>query len=634
MYRSLQPSGDIHPLLRSREMDPCMRPTNAFLPFILLTLVLYSSAATPNGLPAPFIYAHPIPGAEFVPTATTIAIRASAEVLRSSIIHGTVLLNGERSGKHTASLQLSDDGRTFIITPDMPFVADETVYISLSGTLRTVDGSTLPECSFSFRCAPERSGAAVPSMIEIERDEIAAEKKKRTKKQRLTETIDAPVDYVPPGLITITHSTVPSAGDISFSSFKMGPTDFNSLPYLLLMKNDGQLQFARQMSTMCYGFQQQPSGAYTYWNGDFVVLDSLFVLQRHITCQYGYSTDPHELLELPNGHWLLLGIDFRTMDMSTVVDGGMINADVIGLVIQELDASDNVVFQWRSFDHYGLTDATFTDFSQYTIDAVHGNALELDADGNILLSSRNLDEITKIDRNTGNILWRLGGKNNQFTFINDTIGFSRQHAVRRTAAGTITLFDNGNNHTPQYSRAVEYALDEKKHTATLVWSFRNTPDIYGNAFGYVQRLKNGNTFISWGAATPSLTEVTPSGETVFEMCLPEGIYTYRAFKQQPEESPAAVPSPSAIPANITLYQNFPNPFNPATTIRYTLTGPGTVKVSVYDMLGRESAVLVNGPQEAGEHSVPWDAGSMASGVYFYKLQTENSAITKRMHLVR
>lgn len=610
-----------------------MKASIVIVPFLLLTLALYSSAATPNGsIPGAYAYQHPLTDAEYIPPSTNIAIRAAAPVERTSVMNGTVRLIGGKSGSHHASLRLSDDGRTFLITPATPFAADETVSVTLSGALFTQDGTPLPAYTFSFRTAPERMGSTLPSILNMERDEIAASKKNL--KQKRSDDIDAPADYVPPGLITITHSTAPSPGDISFSSFMMGFTDFISLPYLLVMKNDGQLQFARQMVTMCYGFQRQPNGKYTYWDGDYIVLDSLFVKERTIACQFGYSTDPHELRMLPNGHWLLLGTDIRTVNMSTVVEGGKKNADVIGVVIQELDASNNVVFQWRSFDHFGLTDATFTDFCQYTIDAVHGNALEIDTDGNILLSSRNLDEITKIDRNTGAILWRLGGKNNEFTFINDSIRFSRQHAVRRTPSGTLTMFDNGNNHTPQYSRAVEYALDEKNRTATLVWQYRNTPDIYGNAFGYVQRLKNGNTFISWGAATPSISEVTPAGEKVFEMTLPDGIYTYRAFKLEEDGSPTSVPSAARIPTSIALQQNYPNPFNPSTTIRYTLPGTGVVTLSVYDMLGRESAVLVNAVEAAGEHTVRLEAGSLASGVYFYRLQTENTVVTKRMQLVR
>jgi hypothetical protein len=144
------------------------------------------------------------------------------------------------------------------------------------------------------------------------------------------------------------------------------------------------------------------------------------------------------------------------------------------------------VFQWRSWDHFSILDGSvsgYVNLDSSLIDYVHGNAIELDMDGNLLLSSRHMNEITKIDRQTGEIIWRLGlnALNNQFTFVNDTRGFSHQHDIRRLANGNITLFDNGNFLVPEYSRAVEYALDEQAMTATLVWEYRNDPDAFSPA---------------------------------------------------------------------------------------------------------------------------------------------------------
>ena len=75
------------------------------------------------------------------------------------------------------------------------------------------------------------------------------------------------------------------------------------------------------------------------------------------------------------------------------------------------------------------------DFTKDEIDPVHINSVAIDSDTSILISSRHMDEITKIDRRTGDIIWRLGGKKNDFTFINDTIGFSHQHSVSRLKNG-------------------------------------------------------------------------------------------------------------------------------------------------------------------------------------------------------
>src|SRR4029077_19130489 len=138
---------------------------------------------------------------------------------------------------------------------------------------------------------------------------------------------------------------------------------------------------------------------------------------------------------LPNGHTLMMGLDAQVVDMSAVVPGGNPNALVLGIAVQELDTDHNVVFQWRSFDHYQITDCVspLVSLTSNIIDYVHPNAVELDQDGNLLLSARHFDEITKIDRATGDIIWRMGANavNNQFTFIGDTRGFSHQHDIRR-----------------------------------------------------------------------------------------------------------------------------------------------------------------------------------------------------------
>jgi hypothetical protein len=224
--------------------------------------------------------------------------------------------------------------------------------------------------------------------------------------------------------------------------------------------------------------------------------------------------------------------------MSTVVPNGNPNATVIGLIIQELDAAKNVVFQWRSWDHYQITDMVETPNQSLTapfIDYVHGNAIEADADGNLLVSSRHLNEVTKIDRQTGDIIWRLGlnAKNNEFTFVNDPRGFSHQHDVRRLPNGHITLFDNGNELVPEYSRAVEYQLDETNMIATQVWEYRHAPDIFGNALGSARRLAGGGTIIGWGHTSPDpkVTEVHADGSLALELGFNSTTATsYRAIR--------------------------------------------------------------------------------------------------------
>jgi hypothetical protein len=124
--------------------------------------------------------------------------------------------------------------------------------------------------------------------------------------------------------------------------------------------------------------------------------------------------------------------------------------------------------------------------------------------------------------------------------INDSTGFSWQHDARRQSNGNLTLFDNGNFHDPQVSRAVEYELDTNAMTATKVWEYRSTPDIYGGFMGNAQRLPNGNTLIGWGGTNPTMHEVRQDGTIALELTLPPGVFSYRALRF-PWSGTASVP---------------------------------------------------------------------------------------------
>jgi len=89
-----------------------------------------------------------------------------------------------------------------------------------------------------------------------------------------------------------------------------------------------------------------------------------------------------------------------------------------------------------------------------------------------------------------------------------------------------------------------------------------------------------------------------------------------------------------IANNFTLEQNYPNPFNPSTTIKYSLAERSAVTLKVYDVLGNEVANLVNTSQEAGQHSINFDASGLSSGLYIYTLNTGNFTSSKKMMLLK
>jgi hypothetical protein len=91
---------------------------------------------------------------------------------------------------------------------------------------------------------------------------------------------------------------------------------------------------------------------------------------------------------------------------------------------------------------------------------------------------------------------------------------------------------------------------------------------------------------------------------------------------------------SEVPSSFKLNQNYPNPFNPVTNIEFSIQKAGNIKLTVFDIQGKEVAQLFNGNLNAGSYKYDFDAGKLTSGVYFYKLQTEEFTDTKKMLLVK
>jgi hypothetical protein len=584
-------------------------------------------------------YISPVPGSSLNMPQATIAIRTKEEIDPASLASsGIISVTGASSGNHTGRVVLSDDARTILFVPNVPFTEGEDVTVSLGNGLHVMDGSSVSPLKFNFTITPKLLKIP-PPQINLEGSIPFSPHASSMSSVFAAKDSTLPASFPK---LNITTDSITAPGYLFLANFVWisGPV---STPYLMILDNSGTPYFYRQLSTTAIDFDMQPNGHLTYFDEEgwmFYEMDSSYTIVNSYQCGNGYVTDDHELRLLPNGHALLIGDDEEIVDMSKIVPNGNPNAVVSGIIIQELDQAKNVVFQWRSWDHFQITDATHEDLTAAAIDYVHSNALELDGDGNILLSSRHLDEITKIDRSTGNTIWRMGGKNNQFTFVNDSIGYSHQHAVRRLANGNLTLFDNGNFHTPPFSRAVEYQVDEVNKIATLVWQYRNNPDYVSVAMGYVQRLANGNTLIGWGATNPSVTEVTSDGKKVYEMSLPDQVVSYRAFRYQwnvrgTTTGTGVKTANAAAPDVMTLNGNYPNPFNPTTKISFVLPATGAASLKVYNILGQEVATLVDGIVRGEEvQTVSFDGSALASGVYYYRLQSGQKIETRKMVLIK
>jgi hypothetical protein len=235
-------------------------------------------------------------------------------------------------------------------------------------------------------------------------------------------------------------------------------------------------------------------------------------------------TDNHELLltfddvGTPTAH--LFSYDVRQTDLSAI--GGSPDVLLAGHQILRLTPGREIQYSWDAWDHFSVEDAIELPpqvWQLSNIDFDHPNSLEFDLDGHYVASWRHLGEVTKIDSQTGQIIWRMGGRNNQFTFPNDAFGgFSAQHSVRVLENGNVLLYDNGLRHDPPESRAVEYQVDTEMMTATMVWEYRHHPAIFTAVVGSVQRLEDGNTLVGFGQAGIAV-EVAPDNSAVWDVNL-------------------------------------------------------------------------------------------------------------------
>jgi Arylsulfotransferase (ASST) len=313
----------------------------------------------------------------------------------------------------------------------------------------------------------------------------------------------------------LTISTTGSGGPgLTLTSLQLG----GAAVFALAFDSAGTIRWYRQFEgTEPFGgeIKQQQNGNFTLYRGAstgveptpgyFVEFTPAGDSVRAISTAAPRYLDNHELwitrAEDGEDRFHYFTYDRRSVDLRAI--GGAASVSLAGHQLLRVRPDGSTEFEWNAWDHLRLDewieppgpapgDSIGRDFD-------HPNALAFDRDGNYVVSFRSLGQILKLNRQTGDVIWRLGGVRNEFTIVGDPLGsFSAQHSVRVLPNGNLLLFDNGTRHQPPESRAVEYALDTTAMTATMVWQFRHQPAIYTSSLGLVQRLVNGNTVVGYG----------------------------------------------------------------------------------------------------------------------------------------
>jgi Arylsulfotransferase (ASST) len=320
--------------------------------------------------------------------------------------------------------------------------------------------------------------------------------------------------------------------------------------YLIIFDSLGTIRWFRDFGTQAlFAIEQQQDGHITAFVGGsngFNASVGLYVevtptgdSVRSITAVGSPYTDPHELLEGfdPRGNRradYLFGYGFETVDR-TAIGGGP--SDIIAVhQVLRINTAGKVDTLISGAEHWNADD----DVAPPLIgDLDHPNSIDFDLDGGVIVSYRNLSAIVKVNRRTHEFVWQFGGTHNQFTLVGDPLGgFAGQHTARILPNGHLLIFDNGWNHSPQQSRAVEYDLDTVAKTATMVWQYSANPPIFNDFTGSAQRLENGNTVVAF----------TRKG--IVDEARPDGTLLSRATL---ESSPGVIATPYRVTRIKSLY---------------------------------------------------------------------------------
>ena len=329
----------------------------------------------------------------------------------------------------------------------------------------------------------------------------------------------------------------------------------------LVVDNEGQvvwfrplrhpiLPTSRAMNFEVQTYRGKPVLTWGETPGEYVIFDDSYQEIARFTAAHDYNGDHHEFLISPQDTALITIFNAVPQDLTSV--GGAKDSVAMQGIVQELDIeTGEVLFEWQSIDHVAVEETYVSPAEDHYpgIDYFHLNSVDVEPDNNLLISARETSAVYKIDRKSGEIIWRLGGKKSDFE-MQEGARFAFQHDARRLSDGNISIFDNGSlvfdNGTPravENSRAIVLDVDEKRMTASLVHEYTHPEGKKADAAGNTQVLPNGNVFVGWGRAL-AISEFSPEGELLFDLTLPPENRSYRAFRfpwnGNPSDRPVAV----------------------------------------------------------------------------------------------
>lgn len=241
--------------------------------------------------------------------------------------------------------------------------------------------------------------------------------------------------------------------------------------------------------------------------------------------------DGHDIIFLDDNHYITLAYFEKAVNNIPASLNPVANCKVVAAIIQEV-INDQVVWEWESTNFPELYSSSVEGnvFSNGNVmhDYIHMNSMYVDpTDGNLICSNRNSNQILKISRTDGGILWRLGGTDSNFPMTGDMKFLRQHHATLTDNNQTLLLYDNGHITERPFSRVLEFRLNEATKTINGFKAFKVPQNIFSQFMASVQ--KRGDTYFIGAGSEPKILEVNYiTNQINFQMQLTD--LSYRAYK--------------------------------------------------------------------------------------------------------
>ena len=433
-----------------------------------------------------------------------------------------IKVKGSSSGTHGGKLKAHSDGDGASFIPNKDFKPGETVTVDADLDLLGDDGKV------KFKIG-RRARIGVPKEIRADPGGTPEGSQKFRSRPGLR-----------PLTLKVTQKGERASNSNIFVALKAGagqdgPTIFDQNGRVVYFKRVPKFKSAFDFRVQQY--KGEP--VLTYWeggvyhgqgDGEGVIMNNAYKEIERVHAGNGYKMDFHEFTLSRDNTALILIYQPIEADLRKV--GGSKRGSVLEGIVQEIDIPTGLVmYEWHSLGNISPKESYTKVSSEHPYDITHLNSIFEEENGNLLVSARETHAALELDRKSGKVKWRLGGRKSDYKMSGGS-QFIAQHHISRLDNGRLTVFDNGSPPSPgRPARGLALNVNEDEEKVTVARSVKRSKNALSPSQGSMQGLPNGNYMVGWGGDSPYVSEFTSGGKRVFDAhFIPPTVDTYRAWR--------------------------------------------------------------------------------------------------------